>query len=211
MILEEEDEDETDKEVDPLLGTLCLDDDGVDLEDDSIDSMPMSSPPISPKMSDIMEHSVASVQEQRLSGVVRVSMQALMMEEDEHEEDEKERKAFEIENDGIYEKQILFFVDLSECLEWESRENGHGMRISRMKQSEYGKALLVESGIEIGCEITIINGDNVRQMMEQNIRNRLSKCDNNKGFRVTFVRSKKRRDSNLKPTVFKKSKKKTND
>jgi len=187
--------------------------------------------PKSPPM--IHEDAPAKVDAFRLSGVVKVDAAALMAHDIDgdgdslHSDEDNARengRVFEVERDGESEKQILLFIALGELVDWEPISNGVGLRIRtvRVKESEEARLFAQETGIE-GREWTaqIVNGDNVREMVKECIEGLLEKCDVGKGYRVTFVKNvsakrkgkgkkgkHKRKDSNLKPSMLKKGKKK---
>lgn len=228
MIREDEEEDCSEPEVDPLLGTDYDGEDAVSgdfahIHGDELDiEEPLHGLSLSPQlMADdstpvIMEQSTTPVSSSRLSAVVKVEALQLMewkLDGDDDDVDgaavreESEVNVFEIESNGGKEKQILFFEELAEFMEWESNPNGMGMRIKKIKtDNEFGRALSIESGLKAGWQITIIDGDNIGKKMNVYILNRIQKCNVEKGYHVTFER--KRKSSVLKPSVYKKVKSK---
>ena len=224
----DEEEDCSEPEVDPLLGTDYDGEEEVSgdfghVHGDELDvEEPLHGLSLSPQlMADdstpvILEQSTTPVSRSRLSAVVKVEALQLMELKLDHDgadgaaqdADDGEAAVFEIESNGPNEKQILLFEELSEFMEWESNPNGCGLRIKAMADNEFGRALSIESGLEAGWQITIIDGDNIGKKMRVYILNRIQKCNANKGYHVTFERTRKEEKSSvLKPSVYKKGKK----
>lgn len=211
--------------MDPLLGTDYHGDDEVlgdftQIHGDELDpAEPLPGLALVPQLIEetdsaaiILEKSPTPVSQGRLSMVAQMAPLDLMEKGDDTEDeqgDDGEVKVFEIESNGSSEKQICFYEDLSEFLEWESNVDADGteecgIRIKEIKNNEFGRALRIESKLKKGWQITIIDGDYVALKMKVYILNRIQKCNAKKGFHVTFER--KRRNSVLRPSLYKKAK-----
>ena len=136
-----------------------------------------------------------------------------ILEEDEFEEEEM--KAFDIEKDTATEKVVVFYIEFSEFVQWEcgNVRDEDGVIVSKIQKNDCGKALFVETGIESGWNIVSMDDKNVSDKNEKQIEKILKKCDIENGFKVIFRKIEKKKDINttkgLRPSVYKKSKKKT--
>merc|ERR1712048_503571 len=133
--------------------------------------------------------------------------------EEEEEFEEEEMKAFDIEKDTANEKVVTFYIELDEFLEWECGQNGMGMIVSKIQKNDCGKALFVETGIESGWSIHSLNDKIVNDKKKKEINKILKKCDVEMGYTIIFKKIEREinRTKGLKPSVYKKSKKKATD
>ena len=131
--------------------------------------------------------------------------------DDDDEYEEIEEKIFKITKDGMFEKILILYQDLNEFVEWNTNEDGYGMKIEKMLKTIYGKELFIQTGIEAGWTIIEINGSDVRQMLKSMIYSKLKKCDKLRGYRLTFKKPKEdiNIEDNLKPSIYMKSKRKS--
>merc|ERR1712232_1554828 len=111
------------------------------------------------------------------------------------------------------EKVVVFYIELSEFVQWQCNEKGVGMVVSKVQKNDCGKALFVETGIESGWHVHSLNDKTLSDKKQKQIDKMLKRCDVESGFKVIFKRMEVGKDINttkgLKPSVYRKSKRKT--